>query len=122
MALPYAYAPNIGFGSVIVTMATGNANGVSYIANELTATFPTAETSRTTELGAPNGFVLFKDPSTCSGQLQLASNTTITPAPSDEFPVVFPNFGTYNYVITEIGLPRRPRDIWVADFQAREKI
>jgi hypothetical protein len=122
MSLPYAYAPNIGFGSVIVTMSSGTANGVSFIANELTATFPTAETSRTTELGAPNGFVLFKDPSTVSGQLQLASNTTNTPSPSDEFPVTFPNYGTYNYVMTQIGLPRRPRDIWVVDFNAREKI
>ena len=122
MSLPYATPSNIGYGSVILTMSSGNANGVPYIANEFTMTEPTAEASRTTELGAPNGFVLFREPRTASGQLQLATNVTLAPEASDEFAFNRPNAGNVTFVMTEIGIPRRPREIWVADFQAREKI
>lgn len=122
MSLPYASPTSIGYGSIIATMTTGNANGVAFIANEFTLTEPTAEASRTTELGAPNGFVLFREPSTATGQLQLATNVTLAPECSDEFIFNRPNRGNITLVMTEIGIPRRPREIWVVDFQAREKI
>lgn len=126
MALPYSSTTGVGYGSRILTFTTGNANGVSFICNEYSPTEPTASTSRTTELGAPNGFVLFQERNTLRGQLQFATNTTNVPNNSDEFIVTrrTVNGATTNitYVVSEIGMPERPRDFWVCDIQAMQKI
>lgn len=121
MALPYLTNAAIGYGSIIITPTTGNANGVSFIANEFVMTEPSAVTDRTTELGAPNGFVMFRDKRTATGQLQLATNATLAPENGDEFIFNRPNAGNVTLVFQEIGIPRRPRDIWSVDFQALEK-
>lgn len=121
MALPYLTTASIGFGSIILTPTTGNAANVAFIANEFTLTEPTEQTMRTTELGAPNGYVMFKDRRTVRGQLQLATNTTLAPECGDEFIFNRPNAGNITFAMSEIGIPRRPRDLWVVDFQALEK-
>lgn len=121
MALPYLTNAGIGYGSIIITPTTGNANGVAFIANEFVMTEPSAVTDRTTELGAPNGFVMFRDKRTATGQLQLATNATLAPENGDEFIFNRPNAGNVTLVFQEIGIPRRPRDIWSVDFQALEK-
>jgi hypothetical protein len=130
MALPYLTSPNIGYGSKIITPINGNANGVAFIANEFDVTEPSAQTTRTTELGAPNGWIGFAERRTGRGQLQLATNVTILPERGDNFiygrqtntvngAAVVVNV---NFAFIEIGLPYRPRDFWVVDFQALESI
>lgn len=121
MALPYLTNAAIGYGSIIITPTTGNAANVAFIANEFVMTEPSAVTDRTTELGAPNGFVMFRDKRTATGQLQLATNATLAPENGDEFIFNRPNAGNVTLVFQEIGIPRRPRDIWSVDFQALEK-
>lgn len=126
MALPYSSTAGVGYGARLLTFTSGNANGVSFICNEYDPTEPTAMTSRTTELGAPNGFVLFQERSPLRGQLQFATNATNVPNNSDEFITTrrTTNGATVNvtYVVTEVGLPERPRDFWVCDIQAAQKI
>ena len=126
MSLPYLSTAGVGYGSRLITFSTGNANGTSFICNEYDPTEPTASTTRTTALGAPNGFVLFEDRRTLRGQLQFATNATPVPDRGDEFIVTrrTMNAGTVNvtYVVSEIGMPERPRDFWVCDIQGMEKI
>ena len=125
MSLPYLTNPNIGYGSFILTPQTGNANGVSFIAEEHDATEPTAQTTRTTELGAPNGWIGFEERRTSRGKLQIATNITAHPDRGDEY--VYTKTTSSNAVVnvtmvfTEIGEPKRPRDFWSLDFQAMEK-
>lgn len=125
MSLPYFTGSNVGYGSPLITPTSGNANGISFIANEFDPVLPTAQTTRTTELGAPNGWIGFRERYTGRGQLQSATNITGIPAPGDEFvfPVPTTNSNSTNvtFVFTEIGLPRRPREFWAIDFQAMEK-
>lgn len=121
MSLPYLTNAAIGFGSIILTPISGNANGVAFIANEFVMTEPTAVSDRTTALGAPNGYVMFQDKRTATGQLQLATNATLAPENGDEFIFNRPNAGNITFAFQEIGIPRRPRDLWVVDFQALEK-
>jgi hypothetical protein len=125
MSLPYLTSSNIGFGSVIITPTTGNANGVSFIAEESDPVMPTAQTTRTTELGAPNGWLGFAERKTWRGKLQLATNITAHPYPGDEFVIAqITNSNTsvnINFVFTEISEPKRPRDFWTIDAQALEK-
>lgn len=126
MSLPFLVNPNCGYGSRIMTFSSGNANGVSFIANEYDPTEPTADTRRTTELGAPNGFILFEERRLLRGQLQYATNATSVPDRGDRFTVTKRTTNTntmnVNYVTTEVGNPERPRDFWVCDFQAMETI
>ena len=121
MSLPYLTTASIGYGSIIITPTSGNSNGVAFIANDFTLTEGTEQTTRTTELGAPNGFVMFRERKTARGQLQMATNATVAPDNGDEFIFNRPNTGNVTMVFSEIGIPRRPRDIWVVDFQALEK-
>lgn len=121
MSLPYLTNASIGYGSIIVTPTTGNAVNVAFIANDFTLTEGTEQSMRTTELGAPNGYVMFRERKTVRGQLQLASNSTLAPENGDEFIYNRPNSGNATYAFSEIGIPRRPRDLWVVDFQALEK-
>jgi len=125
MSLPYAFPSGAGYGSRLLTFNSGNANGVSFICNEYDLTEPTAQTTRTTELGAPNGFVIFEERRTVRGQLQYANTATPTPDRSDTFVMGrrTTNSNTVvnvNYVVTEVGMPERPRDFWVLDIQAME--
>ena len=125
MSLPYAFPSGAGYGSRLLTFTSGNANGVSFICNEYDLTEPTAQTTRTTELGAPNGFVIFEERRTVRGQLQYANTATQTPDRSDTFTMGrrTTNSNTVvnvNYVVTEVGMPERPRDFWVLDIQAME--
>jgi len=121
MSLPYLTNPAFGYGSPIITPTTGNATNVTFIANEFDLSEPTAQTTRTTELGAPNGWIGFEERRTVRGQLQLATNATLAPERGDEFIYARPNAGNSTYAFTEVGLPKRPRDFWVVDFQAMEK-
>lgn len=127
MSLPYLSlgSPGAGYGSRILTFTTGNANGVSFICNEYDPTEPTARTDRTTELGAPNGFIMFEDRRNLRGQLQFATNATPVPDRSDRCVVTRRTTNTngvantinVNYVLEQIGIPERPRDFWIADVQ-----
>lgn len=126
MSLPYAYPNNVGYGTRVLTFSTGNANGVSFICNEYDPTEPTALTARLTELGAPNGFVMFQEARTARAGLQFATNATNVPDRGDELITTRRTTGTntinVTYVVESIGLPERPRDFWVADINLREKI
>lgn len=126
MSLPYLSTAGVGYGSRLLTFTTGNANGVSFICNEYDPSEPTAMTSRTTQLGAPNGFILFQERGTLRAQLQFATNSTNTPDRGDECVVTRRTTGTntvnVTYVVETLGLPERPRDFWVADIQFQEKV
>lgn len=126
MSLPYLSTPGVGFGSIIMTFTTGNANGVAFIAEEADPVEPTAQTTRTTELGAPNGWIGFQERRTFRGKLQVATNTTNYPDRGDEFVLTrrTTNTNTINVTMAliEIGLPQRPRDFWSLDVQGLEKV
>ena len=125
MSLPYLVNPNYGFGSIILTPTTGNANGVAFIAEEHEVTEPTEQTKRTTELGGPNGWIGFQERRMTRGKLQLATNTTALPDRGDNYIYSRTTNGAsinINMVFIEIGLPKRPRDFWTVDFQALEAI
>jgi len=126
MSLPYLTSPNVGFGSVIITFINGNANGTSFIAEEYDNTEPTAQTMRTTELGAPNGWIGFQERRTFRGALQVATNTTNYFDRGDNFVVTRKTTGSntinVNFAVTEIGEPKRPRDFWKLEVQALESI
>lgn len=126
MSLPYLTNANYGFGSIIVTMTSGNANGTSFIAEESGPTEPTTQTLRTTELGAPNGWIGFQDRRTFRGKFQVATNATNYFDRGDTFIIPRKTVGT-NYInvtmaVVEIGLPQRPRDFWTIDVQGLESI
>lgn len=130
MSLPFLTTPGYGFGTRILTFTSGNANGISFICNEYDPTEPTADTRRTTELGAPNGFILFQERNLLRAQLQFATNATQVPDRSDTLVVTRRTTATngvantinINYALTEIGMPERPRDFWVLDIQAMQTI
>ncbi len=125
MAIPYLVSPNYGYGSVIITPTTGNANGVAFIAEESTPTRTLAKTTRETELGAPNGWIGFQERRTWRGTLQLATNVTAHPDAGDEFilPVITSNANSVNvtFAFDEIGEPKRQRDFWKIEAAATEK-
>lgn len=126
MSLPYLSTAGVGYGTRVITFSSGNANGTSFICNEYDPTEPTGTTERMTELGAPNGFILFQDRQTVRMQLQFATNATNTPDRGDAFVVtrrtVGANTVNINYVVTELGIPERPRDFWVLDVQGKQNI
>jgi len=130
MAIPYLVAPNYGYGSIILTPTTGNANGVAFIAEESTPTRTLAKTPRETELGAPNGWIGFQERRTWRGTLQLATNVTAHPDTGDEFilsQITTSTNGTpatvnVTYAFDEIGEPKRQRDFWKIEAAATEKI
>lgn len=130
MAVPYLVSPNYGYGSVIITPTTGNANGISFIAEESTPTATLAKTTRETELGAPNGWIGFAERRTWRGTLQFATNVTPHPDRGDEFilPRITsgdgtnaPNTVNVTFVFDEVGEPKRQRDFWKAEAAATEK-
>jgi hypothetical protein len=130
MAIPYLVSPNYGWGSIILTPTTGNANGIGFIAEESTPQAALGKTTRETELGAPNGWIGVAERRTWRGNLQLATNTTAHPDVGDEF--ILPritstnngaNVNTVNvtFVFDDIGEPKRQRDFWKIDGAATEK-
>ena len=129
MSLPYLVSPNYGYGSVIITPTTGNANGVAFIAEESTPDRTLAKVTRETELGAPNGWIGFQERRTWSGTLQLASNVTAHPDVGDEF--ILSQITTsansvatsinVTYAFDHIGEPKRQRDFWKISAGATEK-
>lgn len=125
MSLPFLSNPNFGFGSRVLSFTSGNASGVSFVAQEYDPSEPTSQTTRTTELGAPNGVIIFEERRTLRAQLQFANVSTPTPDRGDTLSVTRRTISsntttTVNYAVTEVGLPERPRDFWVCDFQAVE--
>ena len=110
----------------MLTFTSGNANGTSFICNEYSPDEPTAVTQRLTEVGAPNGFVMFAEARMARASLQFATNTTNVPDRGDELITTrrTTNTNTINvtYVVENIGFPERPRDFWTADVSLREKI
>jgi hypothetical protein len=126
MALPYLSTAGVGFGSRVVTFTTGNSNGVGFIAEEYSPSEPTTQTLRTTELGAPNGWIGFQDRRTFTGKFQVATNSTNYFDRGDEFVVTRKTTGTntinVTYAVVDMGLPERPRDFWSIDVQALEKV
>jgi hypothetical protein len=125
MSLPYLTTAGLGFGSRVVTFSTGNSNGVAFIAEEYSPTEPTAQTTRTTELGAPNGWIGFEERRTANWKLQVATNSTNYFDRGDECIVTRKTTGTntinVTMVVVEMGLPERPRDFWSIDVQLLEK-
>ncbi len=129
MAIPYLTNPAFGYGSIILTPTTGNANGVAFIAEESTPTRTLAKTTRETELGAPNGWIGFQERRTWRGTLQLATNVTAHPDAGDEFilPVItaspngVPTVVNVTYAFDDIGEPKRQRDFWKIEAAATEK-
>ncbi len=126
MSLPYLSFAGAPFGSILLTFTTGNANGVAFIAEESDPVEPTAQTTRTTELGAPNGWVGFQERRTFRGKLQVATNITNYPDRGDEFILSRRTTNTNSINVTmaliEIGQPQRPRDFWTLDVQGLEKV
>ncbi len=125
MAIPYLTNAAFGYGSIIVTPTTGNANGISFIAEESTPTRTLAKATRETELGAPNGWIGFQERRTWRGTLQLATNVTPHPDAGDEFvlSVATSNANSVNvtFAFDEIGEPKRQRDFWKIEAAATEK-
>ena len=125
MSLPYLSTAGVGFGSVIITPTSGNASGVSFIAETSDPVAPTAQTFRTTELGAPNGTIGFAERRTWRGTLQIATNSTAHPDVGDEFTLArtTTNAGSVNvnYWFTELGEPKAAREFWKIEAQALEK-
>lgn len=129
MAIPYLVSPNYGWGSIILTPTTGNANGVSFIAEESTPTFQLLKTTRETEFGAPNGWIGVADRRTWRGTLQIATNTTAHPDCGDEFilpritasPNGVPTVVNVTFAFDDIGEPKRQRDFWKIEAGATEK-
>ena len=128
MSLPFLSTAGYGYGSRILTFTSGNANGVSFIGNEYDPTEPTAQATRTTELGAPNGLILFEERRTLRAQLQYANNATPVPDRGDTLTVTRRTTNTngvantinVNYVVNQMGNPERPRDFWVLDIEGIE--
>jgi hypothetical protein len=129
MAIPYLTNPAFGYGSVIITPTTGNANGVSFIAEESTPSATLAKVTRETELGAPNGWIGFQERRTWRGTLQLQTNTTAHPDRGDEF-ILGQQTATTNgtpvvvnitFAFDDIGEPKRQRDFWKIEAAATEK-
>ncbi len=129
MAIPYLTNPAFGYGSIILTPTTGNANGVGFIAEESTPSQSLAKVTRETELGAPNGWIGFQERRTWRGTLQLATNVTAHPSAGDEFILAQPTTATngvltsvnVTYAFDEIGEPKRQRDFWKIEAAATEK-
>ncbi|HEX2656135.1 MAG TPA: hypothetical protein VHN11_21135 [Xanthobacteraceae bacterium] len=129
MSVPYLVSPNYGYGSVIITPTTGNANGVSFIAEESTPTATLAKTTRETELGAPNGWIGFQERRTWRGTLQIATNVTAHPDVGDEFilpritasPNSTPTVVNVTFAFDDMGEPKRQRDFWKLEAAATEK-
>lgn len=126
MSLPYLTNANYGYGSEVVVMTSGNSNTVGFIAEEHDPSEPTAQTTRTTELGAPNGFIAFAERRTYRGKFQVASNATNYFDRGDTFIVprktTGVNYVNFTYAVIDMGLPKRPRDFWSIDVQGLEVI
>lgn len=125
MAIPYLTNPAFGYGSIILTPTTGNANGTAFIANESTPAIALAKVTRETDLGAPNGWIGFQERRTWRGTLQLATNATSHPDAGDEFilarQTVNSNTVNVTFAFDEVSEPKRQRDFWVVEGTATEK-
>lgn len=129
MSVPYLVSPNYGYGSIILTPTTGNANGVSFIAEESTPGATLAKTTRETELGAPNGWIGFAERRSWRGTLQVATNTTAHPDVGDEFILArittstngSPATVNVTFAFDDVGEPKRQRDFWKIEAAATEK-
>jgi hypothetical protein len=76
-------------------------NGVTYVADNFTVTFPTKEIPRTNELDEPSGFVLVSDFTRGTAQLQTGANTTYV-AVGQTFVTNVANTTNGNYVIQSV--------------------
>lgn len=130
MSVPYLTNAAYGYGSVIITPTTGNANGIAFIAEESTPGRSLSKTTRETELGAPNGWIGFRERDSWRGTLQVATNVTPRPDIGDEFilPRITsgdgtnaPNTVNVTYVFDDVGQPKRQRDFWKIEGSATEK-
>lgn len=123
MSLPYSTSATLPWGSFVLVPTTGNANGVSFIADDFEVTEPANLVERHTELGAPNGAFMTEMPRTGRGTLQLAANTTLAPERGDEFArSLRPNASNVTFFFTEISLPKRARDFHTVTVSFREKV
>lgn len=123
MSLPYSTSATLAWGSFILSPTTGNANGVSFIAEDFEVTEPSFIGQRHDQNGAPNGAFQVAEARTGRGTLQLAANTTLAPERSDEFTRVLRyNTAATTFFFTEVGLPKRARDFDIVHVQFREKI
>jgi hypothetical protein len=125
MAIPYLYptgANTIPYGSRAVTFnfSAGGVGGA--ILERFEVTDPTWEASRTDQLGAPNGFVLGREPRTGTATAQLASTATTYTGRGDTFNTTVKGGTAVTFVITSSTDPEEPRGLKNQNITFREEI
>lgn len=115
--LPYVTVPDgLPHGSRILTI-----DAVAYIANSFQPRAPTKQLTRTTHLGAPNGFKLLRDRKVASAVLQLDKTTTAIPGRGREFAgEAVDNVAAW--VIIDVGAPEEAEGLKTVTIECWEKI
>lgn len=111
----YRSNPQIGFGSIIITMLTGAAQ--TYILENWDPRTPVAKIERQNNLSQPNGFVQVTQAKVTQCIAQLSTGSQLPPVDGDEFVV-----DGVTYVVGEVGQPKVQGEIWKVNFEAREKV
>lgn len=116
MALPYLSTATLPYGSRVITVSS-----VGYIAENFEVQESTNEINRQTEIGAPNGFILIREPKTGTATLQLASTSTTYVSSGDSFNAT--SRGTsITWVVTQASDPEAARDMKKQNISFRELV
>ena len=115
MGLPYT-TTSFPYGSRVLSV-----NGTAYIAENFDITGDTDEIARQTELGAPNGFALVKNPRKGTAVLQLATTSTSYVSEGDAFSTT--HRGTsVTFIITSASDPESSKSAKTQNVSFRENI
>lgn len=122
MAIPYLYSTSFPYGSRVVTFNFSGGGTGAAILESFEQSEPTAEISRQTELGAPNGFVLVAEPRTATATAQLATTSSTYVARGDTVSISIKNGTAVTFVVTQVSDPEGNREAKKQNLSLREVI
>lgn len=118
MPLPYSTSANLPYGSRILSI-----NSLPYIANRFRVEMSGDVKRRKTEVGAPNGAFMLRQPYTGTAELQIANTAVAFPNVSLEFSAFVPQENAnLNFFLSAVGAPEEQDNWKFCDITFEEKI
>jgi hypothetical protein len=122
MAIPYLYPTSFPYGSRTVTFNYVGGGTGNLILESFEFTENTTEINRQTELGAPNGLVLIKEPGTATATAQMATTATTYISAGDTSLISVKNNTSITFVVTQAGSPEASREAKKQSLTLREVV
>lgn len=112
---------NVPFGSQVVTVFSGGATGVGFVAENITYKEPTNIIERMDELGSPSGQVLQDAFANGSATLQFATTLTVAPTRGTTFIMTRNGGATVLCMVSETDEPETQKDAKKCQINFRKK-